>query len=96
MLKKLFGGLLGGRKNPDQEELTFEQRRKAARRPCQIEVECRIGRSDFLAEVVDMSAGGLRLHTTDPVTLKNKSVVQLTYPDPEGKRAPETIDCVTR
>lgn len=96
MLKKLFGGLLGGRKNPDEEELTFEQRRKAARRPCQIEVECRIGRSDFLAEVVDMSAGGLRLHTTDPVTLKNKSVVHLTYPDPEGKRAPETIDCVTR
>jgi c-di-GMP-binding flagellar brake protein YcgR len=94
MLKKLFGGLLRGRNQSSQEELTFEQRRKAARRPCHFEVECRLGRSDFTAEVVDMSAGGIRIHVHEPVKLKPKSILHLTYLD--SKDVVQTVECLTR
>jgi hypothetical protein len=96
MLKKLFGGLLGGRKQPDLETLTFEQRRKTARRPCSFEVECRIGRADVQAEVVDLSVSGLRIHLPQPMKLKPKSVLKVTLPDPDGKIKVQTVECLTK
>jgi PilZ domain-containing protein len=96
MFKKMFGGLLGGRTQPVEEILTFEQRRKTARRPCSLEVECRVGRSDIQAHVVDMGVGGLRIHFSEPTKLKQKSVVKVTYFDYDAKNQVQTIDCLTK
>jgi hypothetical protein len=95
MLKKLFGGLLGGgsQANPAP---SLEQRRKMARRPCSIEVEAVSGRSGFMVTVVDMGPGGLRLHNPSPVNLKKGAALKVVYPEPIPKHEVLTIDGVVR
>lgn len=93
MFKKLFG--LG--KGPAATEArSFEQRRKASRRPCAMEVECNVGRKGYMAQVVDMSVAGLRLHCDSPMPVKPKSIVHVTYPEEIRKVESLTTECIVR
>lgn len=84
MFKKLFAGLKGGQAEVDVER-SFEQRRKAARRPCAIDVEAVVGRKSYPVEVVDMSVGGLRLRSSSALPVKAKSAIRLVYHHPIPK-----------
>lgn len=95
MFKKLFGGLMGGSAKAEAGP-NFEQRRKTARRPCKLEVEIFYGKSSSLGTVVDMGVGGLRLQTDSPLTLKNKALLRVTYPEPIPKHDQMTVECLTR
>jgi hypothetical protein len=95
MFKKLFGGLMGSR--PDSSSApSFEQRRKTARRPCEIEVEATVGRKGHMVNVVDMGVAGLRLHTFSPISVKPKALIRVTYPDVIPKHDVLSTECVVR
>lgn len=95
MFKKLFGGLGKGRA-PDSDARSFEQRRKASRRPCSIEVECNVSKKGYMAEVVDMGVAGLRLHSESPMPVKPKSVMHVTYAGNLPKVQDLTTECIVR
>lgn len=95
MLKKLFGGILGPR-TEGQSARTFEQRRKLARRPCEIEVEVGVGRKGHMATVVDLGPGGMRLRCDQPMGVKPKTLVRVTYPGTIPKHDVLTVECLVR
>lgn len=95
MFKKLFGGLGKGRA-VESETRSFEQRRKASRRPCAIEVECNLGKKGYMAQVVDMGVAGLRLHAESPIPVKPKSILHVTYPENLPKVENLTTECIVR
>ncbi len=96
MLKKLFGGILGGGAASEPASRSFEQRRKLARRPCEIEVEVTAGRKGYMATVVDLGPGGMRLRFDQPSKVKPKTVLQVTYPGSIPKHDVLTVECVVR
>lgn len=93
MFKKLFGL---GKGSAEPETRSLEQRRKASRRPCAIEVECNVGKKGYMAQVVDMSVAGLRLHSDSPIPVKPKSVMHVTYPEEIRKVESLTTECIVR
>jgi hypothetical protein len=95
MFKKLFGGILGGG-SESQSVRSFEQRRKLARRPCEIEVEVTVGRKGHMATVVDLGPGGMRLCCELPLKAKPKTLVRVTYPGSIPKHDVLTVECVVR
>lgn len=100
MLKKLWSGLLGRNKsdssNDSQVSHNFEQRRKSSRRACEFQVDGMAGRQGFYATVVDMSAGGLKVQCSKPISVKTKSTVKLTFPNPIKGCTDMTVDCIAR
>lgn len=94
MFKKLFGGLRGSKL--DQPSPTFDQRRKMARRPCRIEVEVVSGRKGFMMEVVDLGAGGLRLHHSQPDAFKIGATLKVIHPEPIPKHDVLSTECLVR
>jgi len=96
MLKKLFGGFRKKKATTSgtSDGPNFTQRRKSARRACQIPVELQQGRTEYQAEVVDLSAGGLKLKCDAPFDLKLKKVLKVTYPEALGKQDIIQIDTV--
>ncbi len=95
MFKKLFGGFRAGRTEESPAE-SLSQRRKSARRPCDVEVEVSLGRKSSYVQMVDMSVGGLRLHSAASLGFKNKSVVRVTYPEPIPKVDALTVEGLVR
>ena len=95
MFKKLFGGFRSSRAAESPTE-NFAQRRKSARRPCDVEVEVSMGRKSSYVQMVDMSVGGLRLHSAQPLGFKTKSVVRVTYPEPISKVDVLTVEGLVR
>lgn len=95
MLKKLFGDLFG-KKLENQKSPSLEQRRKAVRRPCDIEVEGWMGKRAFNATVVDMGVGGMCLRLESPIPLKNQTIVSVTYPEPLRNCDNLTVDLLAR
>ena len=95
MFKKLFGGMMGGRVEATAPQ-SFEQRRKMARRPCEIEVEAIVGKSGSMVNVVNMGVGGLCLHSSSPLRVKPKTLVRVTYPDFIPKHDVLTTECLVR
>lgn len=75
---------------------SFEQRRKLARRPCEIEVEVNLGRKGFMATVVDLGPGGLRLRFEQPMKLQPKTLLRVTYPDTLPKHDVMTVEGLVR
>lgn len=96
MFKKLFGSFAASKRDSVATAATFDERRKLARRSCEIEVEARLGREEFAVNVIDLSAGGLRLHLESPKKFKPKGVVKLTYAEPIGRHDLLTVEGITR
>lgn len=96
MLKKLFGDLFGKKLENEAPAPTLEQRRKAVRRPCDFEVEGWLGKRAFTARVVDIGVGGMCLCLDEPVTLKQQTVVSVTYPEQLRNCESLTVDTLAR
>lgn len=96
MLKKLFGDLFGKVLAEESPAPTLEQRRKTVRRPCDFEVEGWLGKRAFVARVIDLGVGGMRLCLEEPMALKQQTVVSVTYPEPLRNCESLTVDAHAR